>query len=147
MSDFAADLQKLESRRRDRAWRLAAIELPLVRAVGTVLLSLAVYVNNQFLTPHASMRGWVLTTIVAGAWAALSWIAIAFFLRRDPPRDLTLPVLIGDLPVWAFAIYHSGAEASWLFFILLLRVADQVQTTWRRAVGFALEAAVCYASV
>jgi signal transduction histidine kinase/CheY-like chemotaxis protein len=132
---------------RQRTWRLAAVELPLVRVVGSVLLALAVYVHNRFLIATAGSGEWIIVTIVVALYAILSWCAIIFFLRRHPPKDLTLPTLIGDLPVWTFAIYHSGAEGSWLFFILLLRVADQVQTTFRRALMFALLAAASYATM
>ncbi|HEU4888171.1 MAG TPA: ATP-binding protein [Thermoanaerobaculia bacterium] len=132
---------------RQRTWRLAAIELPLVRVVGSVLLALAVYVHNRFLIATADPNEWLIVTAVVALYAIFSWQAIIVFLRRNPPMDLTLPVLIGDLPVWTFAIYHSGAEGSWLFFILLLRVADQVQTTFRRALMFALLATGCYATM
>lgn len=133
--------------RRERTWRLAAIELPLVRVVGTVFLSVAVFVHNRYLIQSAKPNDWLVTTAVVSLYALVSWAAIVFFLRAKTPRDLTLPALIGDLPIWTFAIYHSGAEQSWLFFILLLRVADQVQTTFRRAIAFALFAAGCYASM
>ena len=131
---------------RQRTWRLAAVELPLVRVAGSVLLALAVYVHNRYLIPVQS-SAWLAVSAVVALYALVSWLAIVYFLKRKPARDLTLPVLIGDLPVWTFAIYHSGAEGSWLFFILLLRVADQVQTTFRRALMFALLAAGCYASM
>lgn len=133
--------------RRERTWRLAAVELPLVRLAGSVLLALAVYVHNRFLLPTADPNAWLSVTAVVALYALLSWVAIGYLLRRDPPIDLTVPVLVGDLPVWTFAVYHSGAEESLLFFILLLRVADQVQTTFRRALIFALLAAGCYASM
>lgn len=132
---------------RQRTWRLAAIELPLVRVAGSVLLALAVYVHNRYLIDTAGPRAWVTVTVVVALYALFSWLAISYFLRRKPARDLTLPMLIGDLPVWTFAIYHAGAEGSWLFFILLLRVADQVQTTFRRALMFALLATGCYAAM
>jgi signal transduction histidine kinase/CheY-like chemotaxis protein len=141
------DDPQLDKRRRERTWRLAAVELPLVRAIGSLLLSLAVYVHNRVLLPTSSMDGWVLTTALLAFYAIGSWLAITFFLRRTPSRDLTLPVLAGDLPVWTFAIYHSGADGSLLFFILLLRVADQVQTTFRRAVAFAIFGTGCYAAM
>ncbi|HKR65858.1 MAG TPA: ATP-binding protein [Thermoanaerobaculia bacterium] len=144
--NIAVDPAEIEHRRRKRTWRLAAVELPLLRLAGSVLLSLAVYVNNHFIL-HAVGEGWLVTTGVIAAYALVSWALIALFLRRDPPIDITLPVLFGDLPVWTFAIYQSGAEESWLFFILLLRVADQVQTTFRRAVAFALFGAACYATM
>jgi signal transduction histidine kinase len=143
----AGDSLSIQTRRRQRTWRLAAVELPLVRAVGSVLLSLAIYVNNHFLLSSRSPAPWLLATAVVGGYAVGSWLLLRIFLHRDPPRDLTLPVLIGDLPVWTFAIYQTGAESSWLFFILLLRVADQVQTTFRRAIAFAIGATFCYGSM
>jgi two-component system sensor histidine kinase/response regulator len=133
--------------RRERTFRLAAVELPVVRVAGSLLLALAVYVHNRFLITTARADGWLIATIVVGLYALVSWGAIVVLLRRQPPVDVTVAALVGDLPVWTFAIYHAGAEGSWLFFILLLRVADQVQTTFRRAFAFALLATGCYASM
>jgi len=138
---------EIEARKRDRRWRLGAIELPLVRAAGSVFLSLAVCVHNVWIAPTPSMHGWAAATLVIFGWAALSWAAIAIALRREPPLDLTVAALVGDLAIWTFAIYHAGAESSWLFFILLLRVADQTQTTFRRAIAFSLFSVLCYASM
>ncbi|HUP60550.1 MAG TPA: histidine kinase dimerization/phospho-acceptor domain-containing protein, partial [Thermoanaerobaculia bacterium] len=147
MSGIAIDPQEIESRRRERTWRLAAVELPLVRVVGSVFLAIAVYVNNRFLVEGATLDAWVVTTIVLAVYAAVSWSAVVLFLRAARPHDLTLPTLIGDVAIWTFAIYQSGAEASWLFFVPLLRVADQTQTTFRRALAFALVAAVSFAAM
>jgi len=147
MPDLALDPTEIESRRRERTWRLAAIDLPLLRLGGSVLLSIAVYVNNRFLVPGTTMRGWMLVSAVVAVYATVSWALLVVFLRRHPPRDLTLAVLAGDVVVWTFAIYHTGAEASWLFFIPLLRVADQTQTTFRRALAFALFATLCFAAM
>ncbi|HEX8619678.1 MAG TPA: hypothetical protein VF911_19005, partial [Thermoanaerobaculia bacterium] len=145
--DIAIEPEDVESRRRARTWRLAAYELPLVRLAGSLFLSLAVYVHNHVLLERPSGREWMITTVVIAAWGLVSWGAIVAGLRRNRPLDLTLAALAGDLLVWTFAIYHSGAEASWLFFIPLLRVADQVQTTFRRALGFALYGTGCYAAM
>ncbi len=49
--DIALDPIEIESRRRERTWRLAAIELPLVRLGGSILLCAGVYINNRFLVP------------------------------------------------------------------------------------------------
>ena len=145
-SDIAVDPAEIETRRQERTWRLAALELPLLRVAGSVLLSFAVWLHNRYVVP-APIDEWAVTTIVLTAWAAVAWVAIVYFLRRPRAIDLTLPALAGDLVVWTFAIAHSGAERSWLFFILLLRVADQVQTTFRRALAFALFATACYATL
>ncbi len=146
-TEIAIDPEEIESRRRARRWRLAAWELPLVRAVGSVFLALAVWIHNHFLLPSAPERGFLLTTIIVAVWAVISWLVIVAALKREPPLDLTLAAFVVDVPVWTFAIHQTGAEASWLFFIPLLRVADQVQTTFRRALGFALYGAACYGAM
>lgn len=142
---MSADL--LEESRRERRWKLAAVELPLMRAAGSILLSLGVFGHNRYVLGMSSDAPWLVATLVLAAWSVLSWLIIVTFLRREPPVDLTLPALALDLPVWTFVIYQAGAEHSWLFFVLLLRVADQVQTTWRRAVFFAIGAVASYAGM
>ncbi|HYC91103.1 MAG TPA: ATP-binding protein [Thermoanaerobaculia bacterium] len=145
-SPIVLDPLEVETRRREREHRLAAFELPLVRLGGSALLSVALLLHNIYLVPQPLSR-WVSATIALALYAAASWALIVVFLRRTPPRDLTVPALAGDLLIWTYAIYCSGAEASWLFFILLLRVADQTQTTFRRACAFAVAATACYAGM
>ena len=133
--------------RRERTWRLAAVELPLLRLGGSILLIIGVYVNNRFLAAGATLRGWMLVAAVVSIYAVVSWALVVFFLRREPSHDLTVATFAGDLIVWTFAIYESGAESSWLFFLPLLRVADQTQTTFRRALAFALFGTMCFAAM
>jgi two-component system, sensor histidine kinase and response regulator len=146
MAEIALDPLEVETRRHEREQRLAAFELPLIRVCGSLLLSLAIWVHNRWVFPQP-IEAWLYATLVIAAYAAVSWAAILFFLRGNPPRDVTVAALAGDLLIWTFAIYYSGAESSWLFFILLLRVADQTQTTFRRALAFAVMATACYATM
>jgi signal transduction histidine kinase/CheY-like chemotaxis protein len=145
-STLTLDPLEVETRRREREHRLATFELPLVRLGGSALLSVALLLHNIYLVPQPLSR-WVSATIALALYATVSWALIVVFLRGTPPRDLTVPALAGDLLIWTYAIYCSGAEASWLFFILLLRVADQTQTTFRRACAFAVAATACYAGM
>ena len=145
-SPTALDPLEIETRRREREHRLATFELPLIRLGGSLLLSVALFLHNRYLVPQP-LGQWVAATIALASYAAVSWAVIAWFLGRTPPRDFTVAALAGDLLIWTYAIYCSGGEASWLFFILLLRVADQTQTTFRRACAFALGATLCYAGM
>src|SRR5262249_31119650 len=49
-----------------------------------------------------------------------------------------------DLGVWTGAIYCTGGASSWLFWVLLLRPADQSHTTFRTALFFAHAAPLSY---
>jgi signal transduction histidine kinase/CheY-like chemotaxis protein len=144
--NITVDPLEIETRRRDKERRLATLELPLLRVGGSALLSIAVFLHNRYLVPQPNSH-WVAATVALALYAVAAWALIAIFYRRTPKRDLTVVTLAGDLLLWTYAIYCSGGEASWLFFILLLRVADQTQTTFRRAFTFALAAAGCYAAM
>ena len=50
-----------------------------------------------------------------------------------------------DIPAFVWVIYETGADNSWLFFLLYIRVADQTNTTFRRAQGFSHVAVASYA--
>jgi signal transduction histidine kinase/CheY-like chemotaxis protein len=143
---IALDPLEIETRRRERERRLATFELPLIRLGGSALLSLGLFLHNLYLVPQPIGR-WVSATVALVVYATVSWAVIAHFFRRTAPRDFTVIALAGDLVIWTYAIYCSGADQSWLFFILLLRVADQTQTTFRRASAFALGATLCYAGM
>src|SRR5215212_5476664 len=140
--DLALSPEDIERKRRERARRLAVVELPLVRVAGSVLLSLAVFLHVRSLLPTVGASAWLTVTLVLAAYCAISWLLL--LVSR---RDLTVFFLAFDLVIWTYAIYATGAEQSWLFFILLMRVADQTQTTFRRAVAFALLGTTCFASM
>jgi signal transduction histidine kinase/CheY-like chemotaxis protein len=137
--------QKPEPSRRDRRYRLAAYELPLLRLIGSVFLTFAVWLNNRYLVPRADIDAWKTVAAILAIYAGLSWLVLIAVLRRR--RDLTPWILGGDLLVWTAVLYLTGAEQSWLFFVLLLRVADQTQTTFRRAIAFSMWATACYAAM
>src|SRR5688572_973499 len=142
----SSSLEKnLEPSRRDRRYRLAAYELPLLRLIGSVFLTFAVWLNNRYLVRTADIDAWKTVAVILAIYAAVSWLVLIAFLRRR--RDLTPWILGGDLLVWTAVLYLTGAEQSWLFFVLLLRVADQTQTTFRRAIAFSMWATACYAAM
>jgi len=117
---------EVERRKRERYARLVLVELPRLRCIGFAFLSLGVYLNNRFLLGDTSLHDWRVVTIVMAVYAAVAWAVQAFLYRRFT-IDLTLLFLIADIPVWIVALYFSGAERSWLFFILFMRFADQTQ--------------------
>ena len=146
MSGLALAPEVIEQRRRDRAYRLGMFDIPALRIVGFAFLSLGVFLNNRFVLDDPSLAAWGRTTGMLAVYSGVSWIltVLSFrWLNRNP----TVFFLAVDVVIWTVVIYQSGAEHSWLFFILTLRVADQTQTTFRRCLGFALLATVCYAGM
>jgi signal transduction histidine kinase/CheY-like chemotaxis protein len=136
--------EDVERTRRERARRLATWELPLTRVVGSLILALAVFLHNSYLIDGQRPDAAIWVALLLGGYAAVAWLAAVIGFQLRPPRDVTLFFFAGDLLIWTVAIYATGAERSWLFFILLMRIADQTQTTVRRCLGFATLAAVCW---
>jgi signal transduction histidine kinase/CheY-like chemotaxis protein len=136
--------EDIERRRRERATRLALYDIPLMRVIGSAFLSLGVFLNNRYLAaPGTPLHSWWPVAIALFVYAIVSWAAVRIVLRRLG-RDLTLFFLFGDIVLWSFAIYATGAEKSWLFFIPVLRVADQMQTTVRRCLAFTVWGLLCF---
>ncbi|HUP50331.1 MAG TPA: ATP-binding protein [Thermoanaerobaculia bacterium] len=146
MQDLALQPEEIERRRAGRAYRLAVLEVPLLRIIGFSFLSLGLYLNNRYFLGHSSLQPWAATSLLMAAYCAVSW-GVLYAAKRFLDRDLTILFLAFDVVIWTVIIYMSGAESSWLYFILLVRVADQTHTTFRRCLGFAVFVTACYAAM
>ena len=79
-------------------------------------------------------------------YALASWAVLYVFFERAKPRiNLGTLFLALDIPAFVWVIYQTGADNSWLFFLLYIRVADQTNTNFRRALGFSHVAVASYA--
>jgi signal transduction histidine kinase/DNA-binding NarL/FixJ family response regulator len=145
MAELALHPEEIERRRRERAYRLTVLELPLLRVIGFSFLSLAVFLTGYF-TGTMALTKWAATSLFLAAYCALSWAA-QYLAFRHLNRDLTTVFLVADVLIWTYLIYATGAHASWLFFILLVRVADQTQTTFRRCLAFTILVTACYVAM
>ncbi len=143
MTELALEPEEIERRRKERAYQLAVHEIPRLRVIGSFIISLGVLLHNRYVLGEPGVNAWVSTTILLAAYCLASWAALRFFY----PRDLTVHFLVVDVVVWTLIIYATGAEKSFLFFILLVRVADQTHTTFRRCLRFALFSTACYAAM
>jgi len=137
----------IDRKKLERAIHLATFEIPLLRVVGSIFLSLGVYLNDRYFLDQPQILPWTTVAIVLGINCIVSTIVIRLFYERALPFDLNLAFLIFDVPLWTFCVYSSGAERSWLFYVLLMRVADQTQTTFRRCLFFAGWVTISYAGM
>ncbi len=148
-SSPGVDLDPAEAgkKKRARARRLNLLVIPALRVVGMSLLAVGVLLNNAFLVGPFSWDAWLRVAAGLLAYALLSWLCLRALWSRLEALDLGLVFLVADLAVFAWAIYCSGAERSWLFFVLIVRVADQTNTSFRRTLLFAHAAALAYVAV
>ena len=66
----------------------------------------------------------------------MSWTILYFYFDRVQRFNLGTLFLALDIPAFVWAIYLTGAQDSWLFFLLYIRVADQTSTSFKRALRF-----------
>lgn len=136
----AARARQLERRR----WNVSVY--PLVRLLGFQLLATVVVLHGLLALEPTSWAGVAAFLVAAEVYCLLSWLALRRWFRpttRGRP-DLGDFFFATDLILWAAAIYVSGAERSWLFFVLAFRAADQAHGGTRRTLVFAHLAVLAY---
>ena len=146
MTDLRTGTGPIQRLKEERARRLNAVEIPILRCIGSAFITVGVFINNYVLLGTSSLAPAVTVAIILALYCAISWLVLAIWYGRVW-IDLALVFLSLDLIIWTVAIYFSGAEQSWIFFILFMRVADQTQTTFARCFGFAVFATFCYAAM
>ncbi|HEV8713437.1 MAG TPA: PAS domain-containing sensor histidine kinase [Candidatus Binatia bacterium] len=139
LSQLAIDLdpQDRERKKAQRVYRLNVIQIPLLRLFGFGLVLLGVLLHNLLLSPSFSWPSFVHLVLIVATYALLSWLLLYLLYPRVKLFDVGVFFLVADVFVWTVAVYFAGGEKSWLFFILMMRVADQVNTSFKRALSFA----------
>jgi two-component system sensor histidine kinase/response regulator len=133
------DLKRSTSVRGNRKRRaLDVVQIPRLRTFGFALLILM-----TALAP-AGIPRW-LPELTLG-YLALSYLVVRAFYDRTR-FDLATAFLGCDILVWLVFIHQTGGVQSWLWPLLLVRVADQSHTTFRKALGFAVAASAGYAAL
>ena len=132
--DLKASARDAGSHRR----RLDTVQIPLLRAFGFGLL-LSMLAVAPAPVPH-----WT-------AWLAAAYVLVSFLVVRalygKTSLDLVTAFLACDMVVWLVLIHQTGGERSWLWPLLLVRVADQSHTSFRRAIRFGIAAAAGYGAL
>lgn len=111
---------------------------PRMRVAGFAVLAAVVVLHALLVRPPESWRAVALFAAGSQAYALLSWAALRRWFGREPWGwpDLGDILFAVDLVLWAAAIHVTGAERSWLFFLPLLRAADQADGGVRRTLVY-----------
>jgi PAS domain S-box-containing protein len=137
--------QEITHQQAQRATHLNTVVIPALRVLGMGLVALGVVLHNVFLLGSFAWASFLPLTGLLLGYAFLSWPLLALFYRSGARVDLGVVFLTADVFLWTAAIYCAGAEQGYLFFILLMRAADQAHTSFRRALAFAHLPVLTYA--
>ena len=102
----ARSAHDVERRKRERYATLVLVELPRLRCLGFVFLSLGVYLNNRFLLGERSLHDWTVITIVMAIFAGAAWAVQALFFKKFA-IDLTVFFLVADMVVCSATPQHA----------------------------------------
>ena len=138
---LATEPDDIAARKVRRRRHHTIVQVPLLRIAGFVILSCIVLLSGgtEAYVPWSH-------TVWLVAWFAIycvgSWMLLAVTFDRGV--DLGLLFLTIDPFVWMGAVYATGGASSWLFFLPVIRVADQVHSTRVRAGAFAVVGVAAY---
>src|SRR5688572_23755624 len=142
------DIQDADRRKRERVVRLNTVVVPRMRVAGYALVSLAVILHNALVFGDPDWGTWFRLTAAIAVYCGVSWYLLhLFYADLKKYFDLGLLFLVLDLWMYSLAVYASGGEKSWLFFLAVFRVVDQTPISTKRALLFAHLAPLSYLSV
>jgi signal transduction histidine kinase/ActR/RegA family two-component response regulator len=141
---FYLDAEQTDQQKLARERYFHTIEIPSLRLLGFSIMTALVFLRRAFVPNEQAASPWLLGAIVL-TYSLASWAILYRFFSTV--KRVHLGTLFLSLDVFAFiaAIYLTGADKSWLFFLLFIRTADQANTNFRRAFGFAQLSVAAYA--
>jgi signal transduction histidine kinase/HPt (histidine-containing phosphotransfer) domain-containing protein len=138
------DPQKIAERKKKAQYRLNVIQLPVLRFLGFALISFFILVHNYYVFKVFSWIPFLDFAAIALSYSVLSSATLYLFFGRTGKFDFGIFFLTTDIFVFVLAIYFSGGYKSLLFFILLIRVADQTNTSFKRVLLFSHVSILAY---
>jgi signal transduction histidine kinase/CheY-like chemotaxis protein len=143
-SSFTLDPAELQQRKAVNAHRVHALQIPLIRLLGFMILCVMAALHDlQLGLPLASPELVALYAVNLG-YAVLSWAVLWRCYGRTGRLDLSFFFLHVDLLMWLLTLHRLETTHLFFGYLLLVRVGDQVGYGFRRALYFAQVVAVVY---
>jgi PAS domain S-box-containing protein len=139
-----SDPQVLARTRAQKAYRLNVLQIPTLRLLGFSLLGLGALLHNLFLLEPFSWVSVVHLATLLILYPLLSWLIIYLFFERVKLLNLGEFFLVCDIFIYVLIVYFTGGDKSWLFFLVLSRVADHANTSFRKVLVYAHISIVSY---
>jgi len=138
------DTDAAEQRRNQRLSQLNVVQIPFLRLLGFSLVAVLAYLHNLYILGDGTTVFWSPLTFALLAYCGVSWLCLALYYAPTARWDVSSGFMACDILLWTLVIYASGGERSWLFFLLIVRVADQADMGFRRVLGYAHLAVASY---
>jgi signal transduction histidine kinase len=126
-------------------YRVNVIQIPRLRLVGFSLVALGILVHNEVFLGEFSWASSARILAVFLGYSFMSWLLLYLAYERVKIFDLGFFFLLFDIAILALAVYYSGGERSYLFFLMMMRVMDHAHTSSRRLLFFTHVSLLTYA--
>ncbi len=123
----------LELAREQARHRLNVVQIPWNRVLGSGLLLVTIFLHNRFILEGFTWGAFAVVVLVVANYVVLTWLALYLFWERLRPLNLGTAFRVTDILLTTYAIYASGGDRSWLFFLAILRAFEQTGAGFRRA--------------
>ena len=131
----------------NRVYRLHAVQIPAMRAVSFILLTLLLGFYNSRVNPQLPFAITLRYAVLAVTYISVSWFILHLHYLRPRARHRALLALFFTLLdpfVIAGAVYWSGADRSWLFVLILIPIVSQSYFSGTRAIAVGVSSACAY---
>ena len=126
--------------------RVHAYQIPALRLIGFILLSVILLLWDISTQLPFEIVNYLIIVTVFLSYALFSWLLLYRFYSASGWFDLSFLFLNVDIVFYILAVHHADHGQPWFAFFLLVRVADQVGISFRRAIYFAHVIPVAYCS-
>ena len=141
---FTLDTEQARRDKAGRAYRINAVQIPLLRCLGFALLSAIALIHDAGLAGDFPTRSFLVLLAINTAYCLGRSLILRRYYGRTQALDLTLLFFHTDILVWIVSLHHVEGGTLLLAFFLLARVGDQIGFGFRRAFYFNNLVAVAY---
>ena len=123
-------------KKRQRERRHNTITIPRLRTIGLTGLTLVGVLHSALVTGGIEWARFAPLAAALFVYTLGSRLVLRRWYTSEARLDLTAVFLTFDLALTGWIIYATGAESSLLFWIVLLRTADQVHSGLRKTLWY-----------
>jgi PAS domain S-box-containing protein len=138
------DPNEIERKKAQRLYRLNVVQIPTLRILGFCLLTLCIFFHNSFILKSPVRPSIFVIASIVISYSLVSWSILHLYFERIKIIDISFIFLVVDVFIWTLMIYFSGGEKSLFFWLMVMRVADQINTSFKRVLFFGHLSLFCY---
>jgi PAS domain S-box-containing protein len=138
------DPDEIERKKAQRLYHLNVVQIPTLRVLGFCLLTLCTFFHNLYILKSPTQPNIFVIASIVISYSLLSWLILYLWFDKIKKFDISFLFLVLDIFVWTLMLYFSGGEKSLLFWLMVMRVADQINTSFKRVLFFGHLSLLCY---